>query len=452
MNITREDVEPLQVRLTVEVAPERLEAARQAVVQEYSRRYKIPGFRPGKAPIDRVAALIGDGNLMQEAMERLGRAVLQEALKAEGLSSVAPVMMELLKADPPTFGGTVSLEPRVELGDYRALRVAEPELPEVTDADVDQVLDRLRRDTAERRPLDRPAAPGDLATLNLKGWRRAADEAAPDPADLADRPADVDVADGRLLLTAEEIDRVGLPAGFVDAVAGMAVGQERRFDLPLPPDPAAPDAPAAAMDFQVALQGLEELVLPELDDAFAATVGDAPDLATLRTNIAESMRQRRRVQQREAYLEAAREALVGAASVSYPPALLGQEVRDFIAEFRGQLERQGIDWESWVGQRDEAALWSEFEQTAAQRLRMRLVVSRLVELEGLDLDEEALNRRLNVMRDMSARTPKKRRPDMQAMMMNTVNNLMMGRINERLLEIVSGQAPAPEAAPPAADA
>ena len=119
-----------------------------------------------------------------------------------------------------------------------------------------------------------------------------------------------------------------------------------------------------------------------------------------------------------------------------------QEIKDFIAEFREQLERQGIEWQAWVAQRDESALWSEFEQTAARRLRTRLVISRLVELEGLDLDQEALDRRMAMMRDMSARTPKKRRPDLQAMMVNTMNNLMMGRINERLLEIVSGQAAA----------
>ena len=188
MKISREDVEPLQVRLTVEVAPERLEAARRDVAQAYSKRYRIPGFRPGKVPPDRVAALIGDASLNEEAMEQLGREVLQAALKAEGLSSVAPVMLELLRAEPPTFVGTVSLEPQVELGDYRALRVPEPELPEVTDDDVDEMLERLRRDAAERLPVDRPSEIGDVATLNVKGWRRAADEADPEALDLEARP------------------------------------------------------------------------------------------------------------------------------------------------------------------------------------------------------------------------------------------------------------------------
>lgn len=457
MKISREDVEPLQVRLTVEVPPERLEAARRDVAQEYAKRYRVPGFRPGKVPLDRIAALIGEDNLNQEAMERLGRDVLQAALKAEALSSVAPVMLELLQAEPPTFAGIVSLAPRVDLGDYRALRVPEPELPEPTDEDVEEVLQRLRRDIAERTPVDGPAAMGDVATLSVKGWRRAAEDAAPDAAELDARSAEVDVTGGRLTLTAEEVARAGLPVGFLDQVLGMAVGEERRFSLPLAFDDAAAEAPAATMDFHASLLGLEQLTLPELDDAFAAKVGDAADLDALRSNIRESMGQRRQVQQREAFLEAARAALLAGADVAWPPALLTQEIRDFIAEFREQLERQGIDWESWLGQRDEAALWSEFEQTAAQRLRMRLVISRLVELEGLDLDQEALDRRLSLMRDMSARTPKKRRPDLQAMMVNTMNNMMMGRINERLLEIVSGQAalsagPDPEPDPAAVGA
>ncbi|HQZ70567.1 MAG TPA: trigger factor [Anaerolineae bacterium] len=442
MKISREDVEPLQVRLTVEVAPERLEAARRDVAQAYSKRYRIPGFRPGKVPPDRVAALIGEASLNEEAMEQLGREVLQAALKAEGLSSVAPVMLELLRAEPPTFVGTVSLEPQVDLGDYRALRVPEPELPEVTDDDVDEMLERLRRDAAERLPVDRPSEIGDVATLNVKGWRRAADEADPEALDLEARPADLDVAEGRLTLTAADVASAGLPDGFLDAVLGMALGQERRFSLPLPAATGAPEAPAAAMDFVVTLTELVALDLPALDDAFAAKVGDAVDLDSLRSKIGESMRQRRRVQQREAFLEAARGALESGAAVSWPPALLTQEIKDFIAEFREQLERQGIEWQAWLAQRDESALWSEFEQTAARRLRTRLVISRLVELEGLDLDQEALDRRMAMMRDMSARTPKKRRPDLQAMMVNTMNNLMMGRINERLLEIVSGQAAA----------
>lgn len=449
MKISREDLEPRQVRLTIEVAPERLAATLATVTQELSKRYRIPGFRPGKAPLERVAALVGETNLRQEALERLGKEVVGAALREEKLSSVAPVALELLSSDPPRFGATVSLAPEVELGDYRALRLPEPPPVEVTEADVDQVLTRIRRDLSTQQVVDRPSERGDLLILSIEMRRRAAD--APDSEDEADLPENAPVQ--QILLDDERAEGSALPDGLLEALLGRSAGDVGSVSLPGPEGAEA--TTRTRLDFRYRIQEVRALELPPLDDHLASRLGrDAASLEDMRADIRSSLQERREQDNRQVLVQQARDALVAGASLRYPPALVQEELREVVTSFRGHLEREGEDWEAWLAQRDEAELWQQFEGQAELNLRRKLVMGEFVSREGLEMEPEQITAGLRVAERLGGRRPRKAREGLQRMMLDSLNDVFNRRVQERLVAIVTGQAEAlesPEAASASAE-
>lgn len=441
MKISREDVDPCQVKLSIEVEPKRLSVAMAAVTQELSKRYRIPGFRPGKAPMDRVAALVGEANLRQEALERLGKEVVGAAIKAEKLQSVAPMTMEVLSTDPPRFSVVISLEPEVDLGDYLSLRLPEPELPEPTEDDVERVLGRMQRDLAERRPVDRPARRGDELVLSVEARRRSAD--APPPAEEDGELLPEDAPRQRLFLDDALARFEGAPEGLVEALVGLSAGSAGSFSLPVPADADAPTAAEGAaerLDFSYRLHEVVELELPPLDDSLAARLGGAESLEAVRERLRTSLEERRDINRRELLVRAAREALVAGATLRYPPALVQEELRETVTAFRRYLEQEGEDWETWLAARDEEQLWREFEERAEQTLRRKLVLSRFAEVEGLEPEERQVEAGLRYAEQLGSRRPRKAREGLRRMMLDSLNHSYNQRVDDRLLAIVSGDA------------
>lgn len=437
MKISREDVEPRQVRLTIEVAPERLAATLATVTQELSKRYRIPGFRPGKAPLDRVAALVGEASLHQEALERLGKEVVGAALRKEKLESVAPVSLELLGTEPPRFGAMVSLEPEVDLGDYRALRIPQPEPPVLGEDAVDEALARARHSLADSHPVDRPAELGDRLLLAVVARiRRAGDP--PQSEEEAALPAD---APGQLLLLDEDLGPQDAPPGLIKALVGLSAGSSGSLKLPLGSDEnAAAGDDGAYVDVHYRIDEVQELDLPPLDDQLAARMGSGDlGLESLREAVRQSLAKDLARQSRDLWVRDAVEALVAGASVSYPPAMLQEELREHVTKFRRYLEQEGEDWEAWLASRSEEELLQQFERQAAESLRRQLVLRRFAEAEGLEFDEGGVGSRMLEAEQKGRRRPRRVMEGVRNMMLNMLNDAFNRRIQDRLLAITAGE-------------
>ncbi len=395
------------------------------VAQEYGRRLKIRGYRPGHIPLRLVLEQVDEETLRKAAVERLTRQVVKEALSNEKLEPVAPVGVRNVAESPLTLELDVPLKPRVDLGDYRSLRVPGPEIEPVTDEDIDQVLNAWRKDMAYRAPAERPAAIGDTLTLSLKGhW---GEEMVFEAEDL------------ELTLTTDGATAAGLPAAIVDHLVGVAPGDAPSFQLRYPEFWSRTDLQGQEVSFEAQVVAVSTLVQPELDDDLAREVSGVGSLAELRERVRSQLAQRNELASRDRYLETVLDALVAQAKVEYPPELLDAEVAEIIADLQQRVERQGFTFERWLelSQKDEDALWDEIEPQARRRLERALVLSAFAAAEGIQVDErevdEELKRIGELARDSGRRITLKRseRRDLAARMRTS-------RTFDRLLAIATG--------------
>ena len=161
-----------QVSLSVEAPASEIERAVSVALRRFAGQMRVPGFRPGKAPSAIVERQVGWESLRQEALEFLIPVLYLRALDQEGIEPVGEPEIDLdaskVERDQPLhFNVTVTVKPTVELGDYRALRVA-PIKTDIGDSEVDAALEEVRRRHAELVAVDRPAQLGDLVRCSLE--------------------------------------------------------------------------------------------------------------------------------------------------------------------------------------------------------------------------------------------------------------------------------------------
>jgi trigger factor len=172
VHVDREDLGSRRIKLTITVPQERIDTERERVARELSRRHKVPGFRPGKVPYERMLAIVGAEAIDEEAIPAAARRVIEAAIIAEGIVPSATVRTVVVGESPLRIEATVPLQPDVDLGDYRSLRLPAPPPPEIDDAEVEAMIDRWREERAFLAPVDRPAAEGDVVSLSLIGRLR----------------------------------------------------------------------------------------------------------------------------------------------------------------------------------------------------------------------------------------------------------------------------------------
>ncbi len=429
LDITTETVEPCQARLTVVVSPERVEAEMGLVAQAYARQLRVPGYRPGKVPLRVVTAQVGEDDLRKAAHEQLVEKVAREVVRAEGLDLSGTILLENQREDPLTFIFLLPLVPEVDLGDYRALRVPEPEIEPVTDEDVSEVIQRLRQEVAHLETVDRPAEAGDLMIVSLVGR--------------LDDKIVVEAESVGLTLSPAGASEHQLPPTVVDHLVGLSAGEEHAFGATYSEFWPQPELQGREVAFQATVDSVSGPVIPELDDAFAQEVSDFQTVAELEEGVRESLVSRRRMAARSEWLDEAVAALADQAEVRYPPQLLDGETEQALDSLRERVERQGFTWQRWLElqDKDEDELRAELEDEAAARLRSSLVLSEFARAEGIETSradvEAALRRQQEALAGSGLRLP---RTDTVRRRMG--NELLTRRALDRLLEIVGGEAAA----------
>jgi trigger factor len=370
LNISQEPIADRQVVLTIEVDEERMARALQQAARQLSRRVKIRGFRPGKAPYALMARAVGEDRLYEEALRLLGPQVYKEALAESGIEPYDLPPLEVTQRQPPIFQATIPLRPLVELGDYHAIRMAPQEVT-VTDEDVDAVLTEIQQDNAQVVPLERPVAAEDILTLNLRVSQ-----------------------DDQTLLERENLvfDMAGgsddLPPDFGEALLGMEKGQERELTLTYPAEHSDERLAGQVVAIHVTLHEVKERRLPEVDDELARTVGDLETLDELRERIQANLQTRRELEARERLAEEVLAAVMAPAQVEFPPPMVERELDEMIGDYADRLRRSGLTVEKALEMRgqSEQDLRDEFRVQAGERLRRALVLGKVMELEGIELE------------------------------------------------------------------
>jgi trigger factor len=410
-----------RVQLRVEAPAAELDAAVGAALRRLAGRIRLPGFRPGKAPAAMVERAVGWEAVRQEAVDALVPDLYSRALQQAGVEPVEDPQLTLEpveRGQPLVFTATVTVRPDVELGDYRSLRVDVP-ATEVTDEQVDEMVEELRRRHSELRDVERPAQSGDVLRCTLV-MRRGEEVLSGE--DEEDRDLD--------------IDRERLLPGLADAVIGMEAGAQRSFQLQLPEDFSREELRGATVDVDVSVSAIRERILPPLDDALAALAERGSTLEELRADYRARLEEISAERDREALEAAALEALRNHVVVELPDSMVEREIDRQVADLDTRLQSMGMPLERYLeytGTTTEK-LRGERREAAVQRLRLELALDALVEAEGIEIDEAAVVREEERLTKGRKLTAQQRRRVHQG----THLDLARQGAGERLVEIVRG--------------
>ena len=429
MKITQEEVVDLQAVLNIELEEDDLPPYLDRGYQRVVNRVSIPGFRKGKAPRAIVENVLGRESLIHEALDFMVSDVTEKAIAEQSLETVEPPDVELIDLDPVVFKATVVLKPVVDLGDYLGIRV--PETPaDVTDQDVQDRLEVLSLESASWEPVDRAVALGDMVTMDVT--------ATVEETEILNESDAVYVADA-----GNELPFPGLP----QQLEGAEVGAALEFDLDIPDDHGSEEIAGKTAHFSVTVNDVKERRLPDLDDEFAKGVGDGFDtLGELRESVRERLQLEAEASARSAYHEAVVDALVSNATVEMAPLSVDREIDRAQARRERFAEMMGVpmeDFQRQSGMTEEE--WRESTREDAVRgLTRSYALSALAEAEGLEVEREEVERRLDEVLAADGARPRGRRRDRRRerdrMKAGVEAQLMEARSLDRLVAIAKGDA------------
>src|SRR5262245_25044342 len=375
MNVTATPAPKSSVILEVEVPADQLDRAVVEAVRALSKRTRVPGFRPGKAPRGVLEAVLGQGAVLDEAVDRLVQRSYRDALVEQAILPLTNADVEIVQAEegkPLIFKATVQVRPEVQLGDYKNFNF-KPEIETIDDPKVDKVIEELRDQNATLGPVeDRGAKNGDYAVIKYEGTRDGT-------------PFEGGSAERMPLIIGE--DR--LIPGFEDNLVGLEVGGTKGFDITFPDDYMEESLKGQEVHFEVELRELREKILPELDDDFATSMGDFADVATLRSEIKDRLERNALDRARHEFADKIIDYAVANATLELPDILIEQEVEVMHDEFRGSLARQGITEEAYlkVTGKTDADIHADFRPDAEKRVKVLLVLSKVADTEGVTVDD-----------------------------------------------------------------
>lgn len=363
-------------RLTITVPAERIAREKKDAVQRLAKRVRLPGFRQGRVPAAVMERKFGPA-IEQEAVEKVIGDAYRQAIESEGLQPITQGSIDDIEYEPGTdltFKVELEVRPEIELervGGFTVVR----EQPAIADAQVDEVLERLRQDNAVWRPKEGelPVA-GDMATVEITPLDDATTAQAREP-----RRYQIVVGEGQALPAVE------------DAIRTLRTGEEGDFDVDLPADADDPAAGTRQHRMHVRMVELRTPEPPALDDEFARGLGDFESLEVLRSRIREDL-------QREAEREAERGVrmqLMEQIIQHNPFEVPGSMVRGYLE--RVMPAREGADAEKVEEARMQ--MWPAAEHA----LRRMLVVERVAEMEALRATPAELDERIDQLTERLGR-------------------------------------------------
>jgi trigger factor len=380
------DVNETRKTVRVEIPPDVVDAEIDRLARDYSRKARIPGFRPGKAPARVIKQRFKDQILHDVAHDLIPRAV-DDALRERGVEAVdTPDVRDVVieAGQPLTFTASFDTVPSFDPGDLSTISLRRAAVA-IDEEAVNGALQRLRERGARFEPVEgRGVDHGDTVVLDLE--RR-------DPSGETDKHADVSI----------EIGAKANPPGFDEHLLGLDVGATKTFTIHYPADHAITELANTDVSYTLTVKGLKRRVLPELDDEFAKDLGEFDTLDALRARVrADIEHDARHAAERDLRAELMKQ-LATRVPFEVPASLVDREIDRRLEEFAHRLMDQNID------PRQAGVDWTAFRESqrevAREAVAAALVLDEITRREAMQVTEEEAENEMNRYAERTGRTP-----------------------------------------------
>jgi trigger factor len=371
-----------RVRVQAEVPADEVERRVAEAAQQLGRQMRVPGFRKGKVPAPVVIRRLGREAVLDEALRRALGSWYADAIEESGIAPVGEPDLDMgeppREGQPLSFSIEIGVRPTAQLGQYRGLEVGRREAS-VSDAEVDEELERLRERVATLETVERPATDGDHVVIDYVG-------------SVNGEPFEGGTGRDQLL----ELGSGRLIPGFEEQLTGAGAGDTRTVEVTFPEDYPNQDLAGQQARFETTVTEVKAKRLPELDDEFATEAGGFDTVDELREDIRERLKAaEERAIERE-FEEAVLDAAVAEATVEVPAKLVHSRAHELLEDTMTALNRQGISKEAYlqIAGKDEETLAHEAEPEAERALKREAVLAAVVEAEAIQPTDEQVREAL----------------------------------------------------------
>jgi trigger factor len=393
MQTTVEETDKHTVRLTVEVEPDRVGKDLDRAYRKIAQQVKIPGFRKGKVPRKIIDAQIGREAVVGEFIEDSVPTYYREAIREQELAPITEPdidLQDLREGEPLVFTAVVEVRPRLTLDrkDYEGVKVERPSVS-VSDAEVNDLLDRLRDRFAELETVSRPARTGDYVVIDLRATVH-----------------DQEVAEATRPDYLYEVGSGEFTGKLDDELQNRRAGEILRFNAPL--DERFGDRAGQEVSFQVLVKEVKGKRLPEAGDEFAKTASEFDTLEELRDSLRDQLRRNKERAADAEVRDLVLQRLVDGVDVELPDTLIDEETEHRVLHARERAERAGMTLDDLLASQgfDELRFRSDARAHATRAVKADLVLEAVARNEDLEVTAEELGTEIAQLAQMLGRDVK----------------------------------------------
>lgn len=383
MSLQVEKLEKNMAKLTIEVPAEEFDAAIKNAYNKNKNKFSIPGFRKGKAPLAMLEKMYGAGIFYEDAANEVIDASYPKAAeesKEEIVSTPEIKVTQIEKGKAFIYEATVALKPEVTLGEYKGVEVKKAEAV-VTDEDVENELTAARKKNGRLIDVEDGAIEdGDNTIIDFTGY-------------IDDKTFDGGAGTDYPLV----IGSHSFIEGFEDQLIGKKKGETCDVNLTFPAEYHADELAGKPAKFVVTIKEVKRNELPELNDEFASEVSDFDTLDEYKADIRKKLQEKKEQDAKVENENNVIEKVVENAQMELPQPMVDTQAREMVENYARRLQSQGLninDYMKYTGMTPEK-LMEQMRPEAEKRIKTRLVLEKVVEVENVEVSDEKLDEQIN---------------------------------------------------------
>lgn len=385
MSVQVENLEKNMVKLTIEVAEDKVAEALKASYEKQKNRISVPGFRKGKVPMAMIEKMYGPEIFYEEAANIMMQEAYPAAVDESGVDIVsqpAVDVVQLEKGKPFIFTAEVAKKPEVKLGKYTGVTVTKIDTA-VSDEEVMEALERERSNNARTVTVeDRAIAQGDTAVIDFEGFVDG-----------------VAFEGGKGENYALEIGSHSFIDTFEDQLVGKSTGDELDVNVTFPKEYHAEDLAGKPAVFKVKIHEIKAKELPELNDEFASDVSEFETLEEYKESVRKNLQETKENNARRAKEDEAIKKIVEKSEMDIPDPMIDMQVQTMIQEFAQRLAQQGLSIDQYMQFSGMTVdkMKEQLRPEAVVRIQSSLVLEQIVKEENIEVTEEEIGAQLDKM-------------------------------------------------------
>lgn len=387
MKTKLKNISDVKVELTISLGAEELKAAEQVALTKLAKEVKIEGFRKGKAPLEMVASQVDPNLLNQETLENALSKSVAEAFLKEKVQAINRPEVDVKKFVPGTeleFTATTEIMPKVELGDYKKLGVKK-EAAKVSKKEVKETIDRILKNFAEKKKVEREAKNGDEVIIDFLGKKDG-----------------VAFDGGKAEKFPLELGSKSFIPGFEEGLVGKKAGDELSLNLEFPKDYHAKDLAGVKVIFEVKIHEVRENVEPEINEEFLSKLGDFKTKEEFEKQIEEDLKTQKQAEADEKFKDELVKKLAEVSKVPVPEILLKDQKHSIEMDMQQNLMYSGLSLEDYLermGKTREEWLEKDVKEAAEMRVKSGLALAELSKVEKVKSDTKELDARIAQLKE-----------------------------------------------------